>query len=159
MRLSDALAAAGDTSGSLAFAQKSLAIERAVSSEATATPAARRALVVSYTRVGDMLAASGDVTAALEHRRTALALMQSLAATAPDDVANIRQLGVAYQKLGNTLGNPNAPNVGDTAGALAALEQSSGDLPRRRRPGIRATPCCAAITPSPRATRPTSCSR
>jgi len=125
VRLSDALAAAGDTSGSLAFAQKSLAIERAVSSEATATPAARRALVVSYTRVGDMLAASGDVTAALEHRRTALALMQSLAATAPDDVANIRQLGVAYQKLGNTLGNPNAPNVGDTAGALAALERSS----------------------------------
>jgi len=32
---------------------------------------------------------------------------------------------VAYQKLGNTLGNPNAPNVGDTAGALAALERSS----------------------------------
>jgi eukaryotic-like serine/threonine-protein kinase len=126
VRLSDGLAAAGDTAGSLAFARKSLAIERAVSSAATATPAARRALVVSYTRVGDMLAATGDVAAALEHRRTALAIMESVAAAAPDDVANIRQLGVAYQKLGNTLGNPNAPNVGDTAGALAALERSSG---------------------------------
>ena len=51
--------------------------------------------------------------------------MESVIAAAPDDVANIRQLGVAYQKLGNTLGNPNAPNIGDHAGALAALERSS----------------------------------
>jgi tetratricopeptide (TPR) repeat protein len=51
--------------------------------------------------------------------------MESVAAAAPLDLANIRQLGVAYQKLGNTLGNPNAPNVGDTAGALAALERSA----------------------------------
>jgi tetratricopeptide (TPR) repeat protein len=65
------------------------------------------------------------VTAALEHRRTALAIMESVIAVAPDDPANIRQLGVAYQKLGNTLGNPNAPNMGDHAGALAALERSS----------------------------------
>ena len=81
-----------------------------------------------------MLAATGNVTAALEHRRTALAIMESVAAAAPNDVANIRQLGVAYQKLGNTLGNPNAPNVGDTAGALAALDQSAGDLPQRLGP-------------------------
>ena len=72
-----------------------------------------------------MLAATGNVTAALEHRRTALAIMESVAAAAPNDVPNIRQLGVAYQKLGNTLGNPNAPNVGDTAGALAALDKSA----------------------------------
>ena len=125
MRLSDVVTAAGDTAASLSFAQKSLAIEREVSSDATDTPAARRALVASYTRVGDMLAATGNVTGALEHRRTALAIMESVIAAAPDDVANIRQLGVAYQKLGNTLGNPNAPNIGDHAGALAALERSS----------------------------------
>ena len=129
MRLSDVLTAAGDTAASLSFAQKSLAIEREVSSDATDTPAARRALVASYTRVGDMLAATGNVTGALEHRRTALAIMESVIAAAPDDVANIRQLGVAYQKLGNTLGNPNAPNIGDHAGALAALERVLGDLP------------------------------
>ena len=125
MRLSDVLTAAGDTAASLSFAQKSLAIEREVSSDATDPPAARRALVASYTRVGDMLAATGNVNGALEHRRTALALMEAVMAEAPDDVANIRQLGVAYQKLGNTLGNPNAPNIGDHAGALAALERSS----------------------------------
>jgi eukaryotic-like serine/threonine-protein kinase len=125
MRLSDVLTAAGDTAASLSFAQKSLAIEREVSADATDTPAARRALVASYTRVGDMLAATGNVAGALEHRRTALAIMEAVMAAAPDDVANIRQLGVAYQKLGNTLGNPNAPNIGDHAGGLAALERSS----------------------------------
>jgi tetratricopeptide (TPR) repeat protein len=72
-----------------------------------------------------MLAATGDITGALEHRRTALAIMESVISAAPDDAANIRQLGVAYQKLGNTLGNPNAPNIGDHAGALAALERSA----------------------------------
>jgi serine/threonine protein kinase/tetratricopeptide (TPR) repeat protein len=125
MRLSDILSAAGDSAASLAFAQKSLAIEREISSFATAPPAARRALVASYTRVGDMLAATGKVTEALEQRRTALAIAEAVFAAAPDDVANIRQLGVANQKLGNTLGNPNAPNVGDHAGGLAALERSS----------------------------------
>jgi tetratricopeptide (TPR) repeat protein len=72
-----------------------------------------------------MLAATGKVPEALELRRTALAIMESVAAGAPQEIANIRQLGVAWQKLGNTLGNPNSPNVGDTAGALAALEKSS----------------------------------
>ena len=124
-RLSDVLTAAGDTAASLSFAQKSLAIEREISSDATDKPEARRALVASYTRVGDMLAATGNVAGALEHRRTALAIMESVFAAAPDDVANIRQLGVAYQKLGNTLGNPNAPNIGDHAGGLAALERSA----------------------------------
>jgi non-specific serine/threonine protein kinase/serine/threonine-protein kinase len=124
-RLSDVLTAAGDTAASLSFAQKSLAIEREISSDATDTPEARRALVASYTRVGDMLAATGNITGALEQRRTALAIMESVLAAAPDDVANIRQLGVAYQKLGNTLGNPNAPNIGDHAGGLAALERSA----------------------------------
>ena len=125
MRLSDVLTASGDTAASLSFAQKSLAIEREVSSDASDPPAARRALAASHTRVGDMLGATGDVTGALEHRRTAVAIMESVIAAAPDDVASIRQLGVTYQKLGNTLGNPNTPNVGDQAGALAALERSS----------------------------------
>jgi tetratricopeptide (TPR) repeat protein len=125
MRLSDVLTASGDTAASLSFAQKSLAIEREVSSDASDPPAARRALAASHTRVGDMLGATGDVSKALEHRRTAVAIMESVAAASPDDVANIRQLGVSYHKLGNTLGNPNAPNVGDHAGALAALERSA----------------------------------
>jgi tetratricopeptide (TPR) repeat protein len=125
IRQSDVLAAAGDTASALTSAQKGLAVEREISSDPSASPAARRSLVASYSRVGDLLAATGNVASALEHRRTVLSLMESVAATAPDDPANIRQLGVAYQKLGNTLGNPNAPNVGDFAGGLAALERSA----------------------------------
>jgi len=42
MRLSDILAAAGDTAGSLSVAKKSLAIEKEISSDATDPPAARK---------------------------------------------------------------------------------------------------------------------
>jgi tetratricopeptide (TPR) repeat protein len=75
--------------------------------------------------VGDFLAATGKVHEALEHRRVSLALMEKLAASAPSDPAVQRQLGVVCQKLGNTLGNPNAPNVGDFAGALPYLERAA----------------------------------
>ena len=71
-----------------------------------------------------MLAATGDTQASLEQHRLALGVMQALAATAPDDPANLRQLGVAHHKVGNILGNPNYPNVGDHAGALAEMQQS-----------------------------------
>ena len=79
-----------------------------------------------------MLAATGDTTASLEQHRLALAVMQALAATAPDDPANLRQLGVAHHKVGNVLGNPNYPNVGDSAGALAEMRA----VDRRLRPGV-----------------------
>jgi tetratricopeptide (TPR) repeat protein len=71
-----------------------------------------------------MLAATGDTPAALEQHRLALGVMESLAAVAPDDPANLRQLGVAHHKVGNVLGNPNYPNMGDHAGALAEMQQS-----------------------------------
>jgi tetratricopeptide (TPR) repeat protein len=51
--------------------------------------------------------------------------MQEVALTAPDDVASQRQLGIAYQKLGTILGNPNAPNLGDFAGALNQMNESA----------------------------------
>lgn len=124
-RVSDVSTAVGDTAGALSFAQKSLAIEKELPSGPSDTTVARRALAASYSRVGDLLAATGNVPAALEHRRTALAIMEAVIAADPNDLVNIRQLGVAYQKLGNTLGNPNAPNISDHAGALAALERSA----------------------------------
>ncbi len=51
--------------------------------------------------------------------------METLAAQMPNDPDVMRQLGVAYQKLGNTLGNPNAPNVGDFAGALEQFKRAA----------------------------------
>jgi tetratricopeptide (TPR) repeat protein len=51
--------------------------------------------------------------------------MERVAAAGPDDQNNVRQLGIAYFKLGNQLGNPNYPNVGDTAGALDQLRRAA----------------------------------
>jgi tetratricopeptide (TPR) repeat protein len=84
-----------------------------------------RELAASYSRVGDLLSATGNTSAALDHRRTSLALMQPLARKAPDDPAIQRQLGVAHQKLAQTLGNPNAPNIGDFNGAYQHLQEAA----------------------------------
>jgi tetratricopeptide (TPR) repeat protein len=109
----------------LTVAQKGLALLEPFAMEASAPADLRRELAASTTRVADLLASTGNINAALEHRRRALAIMEALSAASPDDPANQRQLGVAYQKLGNTLGNPNAPNVGDFQGGLEQLEKAA----------------------------------
>ena len=124
LRLSELLAATGDTKAAMGAVRTSLDLVRDTAIDPAATPAARRDLAVSYSRYGDLLAATGATSDALEYHRLALGVMQALANTAPDDFANLRQLGVAYHKLGNILGNPNYPNIGDHAGALAAMQQS-----------------------------------
>ena len=93
--------------------------------DAAAAMELERELVASHARVGDMLSATGDTNGALEQRRLAAALMERLASAAPDDQNNVRQLGIVYFKLGNQLGNPNYPNVGDTAGALDQLRRAA----------------------------------
>jgi non-specific serine/threonine protein kinase/serine/threonine-protein kinase len=130
LRLSEVLSATGATADALAYARKALDVQQRVASDTSGadtaiSPAMRRELAASYSRVGDLLSATGDTSGALEQRRRALAIMETLANTAPDDVDNLRQLGVAYQKLGNQLGNPNYPNIGDTQGALRELERSA----------------------------------
>ena len=125
LRMGDGLATTGDTRGALSFAQKGLTLHKEAGSAASVSPEARRELAAAYSRVGDLLSATGNLTESLAHRRTALAIMQEVAATAPDDPANQRQLGIAFQKLGTILGNPNAPNLGDFAGALNQMNQSA----------------------------------
>jgi eukaryotic-like serine/threonine-protein kinase len=125
LRMGDALAATGDTRGALSFAQKGLTLHKEAGTAAAVSPAARRELAAAYSRVGDLLSATGNLKESLTHRRTALAIMQEVALTAPDDVANQRQLGIAFQKLGTILGNPNAPNLGDFAGALDQMNESA----------------------------------
>jgi non-specific serine/threonine protein kinase/serine/threonine-protein kinase len=125
LRMGEALSSTGDMDAALSAAQRALDLQKRVAADAAAPADARRELAAIQSRVGDFLAASGNVSGALEHRRTSLALMEQLAAAAPDDPANLRQLGVAHQKMGNTLGNPNAPNLGDLKGALTHLERST----------------------------------
>ena len=128
LRLSEITGSTGDTAEALKHARTSLALQREAAgmlrAEAASAMDLQRELVASHSRVGDMLSATGDTSGALEQRRLAAALMERLAAAGPDDQNNVRQLGVAYFKLGNQLGNPNYPNVGDTAGALDQLRRS-----------------------------------
>jgi serine/threonine protein kinase/tetratricopeptide (TPR) repeat protein len=124
LRLSELLAATGDTRAAMQAVRRAVDLQRDIATDAAASPAARRDLAVAYSRLGDMLAATGETADALEQHRLALGVMQALAVTAPDDPANLRQLGVAHHKVGNVLGNPNYPNLGDHAGALAEMQQS-----------------------------------
>jgi len=124
LRLSELDAASGDSRAAMDAVRRAVDLQRDIAADLSASAAARRDLAVAYSRLGDMLAATGDTQASLEQHRLALGVMQALAATAPDDPANLRQLGVAHHKVGNVLGNPNYPNLGDHAGALAEMEQS-----------------------------------
>jgi non-specific serine/threonine protein kinase/serine/threonine-protein kinase len=132
LRLSEVLSAGGDTAEALSFARKGLALQTA-GGDGNMSATARRELVASYTRVGDLLGNSGDTQGALEYRRRAVAMMEAVAATAPDDLPNMRQLAIVYQKFGNNLGNPNYPNVGESAASLEQLEKSTAVLERANR--------------------------
>jgi eukaryotic-like serine/threonine-protein kinase len=130
LRLSEIAGATGETAEALTHAKAALALQREAAgmspaAEPAAASAVQRELVASHTRVGDMLSATGDTNGALEQRRLAAALMERLAAANPDDQDHVRQLGISYFKLGNQLGNPNYPNVGDTAGALDQLRRAA----------------------------------
>ena len=130
LRLSEVLSSSGDTAEALSFAHKGLALQRQGTEDTNLPADAQRELVATYTRVGDLLANTGDTKGALEQRQRAVAMMEALAAAAPNELANLRQLAIVYQKLGNTLGNPNYPNVGDSAGGLEQLERSTAVLER-----------------------------
>ncbi|HEY8550676.1 MAG TPA: protein kinase [Vicinamibacterales bacterium] len=125
MRLADILTATGDTAGALSYARRGVALQTQAAEAPGASADARREMAASRSRMADLLSATGRVTDALDERRRVLALMEAIAAEAPDDPANLRQLGVAHHKLGNTLGNPNAPNVGDHAAALDHMNRSA----------------------------------
>ncbi|HLX09656.1 MAG TPA: serine/threonine-protein kinase [Thermoanaerobaculia bacterium] len=75
--------------------------------------------------------------------RNGLTYLDRLAAEAGDDPALELELATAYQKVGDVQGNPNQPNLGDVAGALAAYRKALQILSGLRRqspasPAVRA---------------------
>jgi serine/threonine protein kinase/tetratricopeptide (TPR) repeat protein len=130
LRLSEVLAMTGETNEALTLARNGVALQTQGGDDRALPADARRDLVAGYTRVGDLLMNTGDTKGTLEFRRQAVEMMEAIAAAAPNDQANLRQLAIVYQKLGNNLGNPNYPNIGDVAGALEQLENSTAVLER-----------------------------
>ena len=55
---------------------------------------------------------------------SALKYLDGLAAEAGDDPSLVHELAMAYVKVGDVQGAPGAPNLGDTAGALASYEKA-----------------------------------
>ena len=62
--------------------------------------------------------------------RNGLAYLDRLAAEAGGDPAFELDLAAAYQRVGDVQGNPNQPNLGDIAGALAAYQKARRILGR-----------------------------
>jgi serine/threonine protein kinase/tetratricopeptide (TPR) repeat protein len=62
--------------------------------------------------------------------RKGLEYLDRLAAEAGDDPALQLELAAAYQRVGDVQGNPNQPNLGDVAGALAAYQKAHELLAR-----------------------------
>ena len=62
--------------------------------------------------------------------RNGLAYLDRLAAEAGGDPALELDLAAAYQRVGDVQGNPNQPNLGDIAGALAAYQKARQILGR-----------------------------
>ena len=56
--------------------------------------------------------------------RHALAYLDSLARESQDDASLQRELASAYLRIGSAQGNPNNPNLGDTAGALRSYGEA-----------------------------------
>jgi eukaryotic-like serine/threonine-protein kinase len=73
--------------------------------------------------------------------RKGLTYLDRLAAETGGDPALELELAAAYQKVGDVQGNPNQPNLGDTAGALAAYQKAQDILARL----LRQAPAGAAV--------------
>lgn len=89
-----------------------------------------RELSSAYDRLGSAIASGGDITEALAYFRRSNATLEPLASADPDNIELQRSMAVGYHRLGNALGNPNHPNVGDTAGALVELGRARDLLAR-----------------------------
>ena len=99
----------------------------------------RRALSVSYSKVGEVQEAQGDLAAALKSYRDSLALREALAASDPGNAGRRRDLALIYFNVGDI-----QKAQGDLAAALNPTATASPS-PRRCRPPIPTMRCGGTI--------------
>ncbi|MDQ6861275.1 MAG: protein kinase, partial [Verrucomicrobiota bacterium] len=114
----------GDRSGALESYRKAKQLAEHLLSAKETDALARRSLGIADEKIADVEAAIGNVPAAVASARRSLAAFKKLADAAPTDVAAQQSLAISVFKLGDVLGNPNYPNTGDVAGALAQYQEA-----------------------------------
>ena len=114
----------GDTAGALRSYREALAIAERLRSAQPGDHQAIRSAGVCLEKLAELQAATGDVTAAVQSARRSLEAFKLVAEAKPADAAAQRSLAISYMKVGDVSGNPNFPNAGDTAAALASYRAS-----------------------------------
>ena len=77
-----------------------------------------RDVAIAHEKIANVLTRTGSLAAALENRRSALEIFQRLAEADPKNLSARVSLAISHLHLGNLLGNPDAPNLGDSEQAL-----------------------------------------
>ncbi|MGI8819782.1 MAG: protein kinase domain-containing protein [Chthoniobacterales bacterium] len=137
----------GDTAGAMESYGKAKRISEELLAAAPEDALARRSLGLVEEKMSDVQASLGDLPTAVATAQRSLAAFQATAQRHPGDVPAQQALAISHVKVGDVLGNPNLPNVGDTAGArkhyeaalavLEALPRSiADDFKTRRFTGI-----------------------
>ena len=114
----------GDTAGALRSYGEALAISERLRSAQPGDRQAIRSVGVCLEKLSELQAATGDLAAAVQSARRSLESFKTVAEANPTDAAAQRSLGISYMKVGDVSGNPNFPNAGDTAAALASYRAS-----------------------------------
>ncbi len=104
------------------FAQAQGLFETLVAAD-PGNPALQASLATAYSGVGMCDSRMGRLEQALEGHRKAVAVREKILALEPANVGSQRGLMLAYSHVGDVLGNPDLPNLGDTARAVEAYEK------------------------------------
>jgi non-specific serine/threonine protein kinase/serine/threonine-protein kinase len=123
-RVGEMLQTSGDTTGATAEYRTAVRLFEQARRLRPQDAALSLELSSAYDRLGYVMAAAGDTRGALDLYRQSRQLVELIAGPAPEDPDLKRMLAISHQRIGNTLGNPNYPNLGDTAGAATALQQA-----------------------------------
>ena len=114
----------GDLAAARRSFERALAIAQALVATDPSDHAARRTLALAHEKMSDALAWGGSVPEGVSHARSALEEWGYLATAAPASASAIRAVATSRTKLGDLLGNPNLPNLSDSAGATREYRQA-----------------------------------
>jgi eukaryotic-like serine/threonine-protein kinase len=119
----------GDSAGARASYQRAIAIAESLSSSAVDLEATRT-LARAHRQLADVLAWGGDQATALGHAQRSRQFYVDNARRTGATIEDQLQAAIGDIKLGDLFGNPNLPNLGRSADAVARYEEALTALRR-----------------------------